>query len=57
MFWHQTIQGRKIEFSNTPVMVCAIRNLDCQFGKHYYRSAGPEEAIFMWSGRVLKCWA
>ena len=47
IFWQQTIEGQIVEFDNTPFVVSEIRELDCQFGNHYFK---PKQSVA--SGRI-----
>ena len=31
------MEGRELQFNNTPFTTTEIRKLDCQFGNHYYK--------------------
>lgn len=56
VFWNQTIEGRTVDFNNTPFMVSAIRKLDCQFGNHYYKEhAGKSDHARFQGTRKIGC--
>ena len=56
VFWSQTIEGRTVDFNNTPFMVSAIRKLDCQFGNHYYKEhAGKSDHARFQGTRKIGC--
>ena len=58
VFWYQTIEGHKVEFSNTPFTVSAIRKLDCQFGTHYYKEhQGKPDRTRLQGTRKIGCQA
>ena len=37
MFWQHTIENELVEFNSTPFAVSEVRQLDCQFGKQYFK--------------------
>ena len=52
------MEGRTVEFNNTPFTVTAIRKLDCQFGKHYYKDhQGKSDRTRLQGTRKIGCQA
>jgi len=57
-FWSQTIEGHTVHFNNTPFTVSAIRKLDCQFGKQYYKKhPGKSDRTRLQGTRKIGCQA
>ena len=57
VFWQQTIDGQTIEFDNTPFVASEIRQLDCQFGKHYFKQkqGGVSSYVHLQGTRKIGC--
>ena len=53
------MEGRVVEFDNTPFHVSAIRKMECQFGSHYYKSQcqGRSHGIHLQGTRKVGCTA
>ena len=43
-FWQHTVEGKKLEFNNTPFIVSQIKKMHCQFGTHYYKQKESEKS-------------
>ena len=52
------MEGRIVEFNNTPFTVTTTRKLDCQFGKHYYKDhQGKSDRTRLQGTRKIGCQA